>query len=128
MTPEFNIAILLPTRGRAEMLERSVQSLISMAKDPDQIQLMLAFDNDDEVGTKHFEDTLQPWLDDHQVNYTAMSFDPLGYRLGSRNHELGWSIQAIGLPHSQSSSLQHLSHCTTQVVGSVGLSKSTPNF
>jgi hypothetical protein len=48
MTPEFNIAVLLPTRGRAEMLERSIQSLISLAKDPNQIQLMLAFDNDDE--------------------------------------------------------------------------------
>ena len=74
MTPEFNIAILLPTRGRAEMLERSIQSLISLAKDPDQIQLMLAFDNDDKVGINHFKQVVQPWLDDNQVNYTAMMF------------------------------------------------------
>ena len=95
MTPEFNIAILLPTRGRAEMLERSVQSLISMAKDPDQIQLMLAFDNDDEVGTKHFEQVVQPWLDDNQVNYTAMSFEPLGYiRLNEYVNELARNSDA----------------------------------
>ena len=95
MTPEFNIAVLLPTRGRAEMLERSVQSLISMAKDADQIQLMLAFDNDDEVGTKHFEDIVQPWLDDHQINYTAMSFDPLGYiRLNEYVNELARNSDA----------------------------------
>jgi hypothetical protein len=89
MNPEFDIAILLPTRGRAEMLERSIQSLISKAKDPNQIQLMLAFDNDDEVGTQHFEQAVQPWLDDHMVNYTAMTFDPLGYiRLNEYVNEL----------------------------------------
>lgn len=61
------------------MLERSIHSLFTLAKNPQQIQLMLAFDNDDDVGTKHFADVIQPWLDDHMVNYTAMSFDPLGY-------------------------------------------------
>ncbi len=95
MTPEFNIAILLPTRGRAEMLERSIQSLISMAKDPNQIQLMLAFDNDDEVGTKHFEQVVQPWLDDNMINYTAMMFEPLGYiRLNEYVNELARNSDA----------------------------------
>jgi hypothetical protein len=95
MTPEFNIAILLPTRGRAEMLERSIQSLILMAKDPNQIQLMLAFDNDDEVGTKHFEQVVQPWLDDNMINYTAMMFEPLGYiRLNEYVNELARNSDA----------------------------------
>ena len=95
MTPEFNIAILLPTRGRAEMLEHSIQSLISMAKDPNQIQLMLAFDNDDEVGTKHFEQVVQPWLDDNMINYTAMTFEPLGYiRLNEYVNELARNSDA----------------------------------
>ena len=98
MTPEFNIAILLPTRGRAEMLERSIQSLISMAKHPNQIQLMLAFDNDDEVGTKHFEQVVQPWLDDHMINYTAMMFEPLGYiRLNEYVNELARNSDAYWL-------------------------------
>ena len=95
MTPEFNIAVLLPTRGRAEMLERSIQSLVSLAKDPNQIQLMLAFDNDDKVGTKHFEQVVQPWLDDHMINYTAMTFDPLGYiRLNEYVNELARNSDA----------------------------------
>jgi len=95
MTPEFNIAVLLPTRGRAEMLERSIQSLISLAKDPNQIQLMLAFDNDDKVGTNHFEQVVQPWLDDHMINYTAMTFDPLGYiRLNEYVNELARNSDA----------------------------------
>ncbi len=40
---------------------------------------MFGFDNDDDIGTKHFEQELQPWLDDQGINYTAMSFSPLGY-------------------------------------------------
>jgi hypothetical protein len=79
MKHEFDIAILLPTRGRAEMLESSVQSLITMAKDFSRIQIMLGFDNDDDIGLTHFKNSVQPWLDEHDVSYTAMSFDPMGY-------------------------------------------------
>lgn len=95
MTPEFDIAILLPTRGRAEMLERSLQSLISKAGQPDRVQIMLAFDNDDTVGTQHFEQVVQPWLDSNKVNYTAMSFEPMGYiRLNEYVNELARNSDA----------------------------------
>ena len=78
-----------------EFLVCAKKSLISLAKDPDQIQLMLAFDNDDEVGTKHFEQVVQPWLDENQVNYTAMSFEPLGYiRLNEYVNELARNSDA----------------------------------
>jgi len=79
MKHEFDLAILLPTRGRAEMLERSVQSLIKFAKDQDRIQIMFGLDDDDTVGLEHFKNVVQPWLDDHDVNYTAMMFAPMGY-------------------------------------------------
>jgi len=79
MTHEFDIAILLPTRGRAEMLERSVQSLITLAQDSDRVQIMFGFDNDDNIGLTHFKESIQPWLDDHDVAYTAMMFEPMGY-------------------------------------------------
>jgi hypothetical protein len=78
-THEFGIAVLLPTRGRSDALERSVKSLFELADRPDRIQLMLGFDEDDVEGVTAFEDLLQPWLDEHGVNYTAMSFAPMGY-------------------------------------------------
>jgi len=78
-THEFGIAVLLPTRGRSDALERSVKSLFDLADHPDQVQLMLGFDEDDVEGVTAFEDLLQPWLDEHSVNYTAMSFAPMGY-------------------------------------------------
>jgi hypothetical protein len=56
MTPEYDIAMLLATRGRTESLGRSVRSLISLADHPERLQLMFAFDNDDTAGTEYFQD------------------------------------------------------------------------
>ena len=78
-THEFGIAVLLPTRGRSDALERSVKSLFELADNPDRVQLMLGFDEDDAEGIEAFEELLQPWLDERNINYTAMSFAPLGY-------------------------------------------------
>lgn len=76
---KFNISILLPTRGRSDSLERSIRSVIELADNPNLIQIMLGFDNDDEVGIKHFTDVIEPWLKEQRVSYTALSFEPLGY-------------------------------------------------
>ena len=76
---EFGIAVLLPTRGRSDALERSVKSLFELADNPGRIQLMLGFDEDDAEGLAAFEELLLPWLDERDINYTAMSFEPLGY-------------------------------------------------
>ena len=79
MKNEYSIAVLLPTRGRTDALSRSVIGLVNRAVMLDKIQLMFAFDNDDEVGKTHFAEHLQPWLDAKGVDYTAMEFEPLGY-------------------------------------------------
>lgn len=76
---KFDVSILLPTRGRAESLERSVKSLFDLSSNPSKIQIMLGFDNDDAVGVSHFKEELQPWLDKNKIAYTAMSFTPMGY-------------------------------------------------
>ena len=79
MQPKYDIAVLLPTRGRTEALFKSVFSLYDLADNPDRIELHLAFDRDDEVGKNYFTNTLKPWLDGRKANYTACLFDPLGY-------------------------------------------------
>lgn len=77
--PEFNIAVLLATRGRTTILERSIRSLFELAEFPYNIQLMLAFDRDDDIGRTFFTDHIEPWLQDSDFAYTAMLFDPMGY-------------------------------------------------
>jgi len=75
----YDIAMLLATRGRTEMLGRSVRSLIELAAQPERIQLMFAFDNDDETGFDYFVRELQPWMDARDINYTALKFQRMGY-------------------------------------------------
>ena len=79
MSNEYRIAILLPTRGRTAALDRSLLGLLEQADDLDSIQLLLGLDADDTVGIEHFQNKLQPRLDAMGVQYTAMTFDPLGY-------------------------------------------------
>lgn len=95
MTKRYDIAMLLPTRGRTEALGRSVRSVIELADRPDRIQLMLAFDRDDTVGRDYFSAELKPWMDSQRVNYTAMLFDPMGYiRLHVYNNKLAAQTDA----------------------------------
>lgn len=87
--PKYDIAILLPTRGRDGMLERSLKSLIELAADSKSIQIMLGFDSDDNIGIDYFVKSIKPWLDENQVHYTALKFQPLGYiRLNEYVNEL----------------------------------------
>jgi hypothetical protein len=79
MTNDYSVAVLLPTRGRTDPLTRSVTSLFELCADPSRIKLVLAFDNDDTVGLEHFENSVQPWLDDHDIDYTAVGFERMGY-------------------------------------------------
>lgn len=79
MTNDYSIAVLLPTRGRTDPLSRSVISLFNRCTQKDRVVLILGFDDDDTVGIEHFTNHVQPWLDDNDVNYTAMSFQRMGY-------------------------------------------------
>lgn len=76
---KYSISVVLPTRGRTEALGRSLKSLFNRAVEIEKIQLMLGFDNDDEVGIKYFTEELEPWLEEKGIDYTAMLFEPLGY-------------------------------------------------
>jgi hypothetical protein len=62
---------------------------MGLADNTDRIQLMFAFDNDDAVGAAYFQEHLQPWMDERELNYTAMQFERQGYhRLNVYNNKL----------------------------------------
>jgi hypothetical protein len=75
----YKIAVLLATHKRTDALSRSLFSLINQAKDLNSIQFILGIDNNDVVGLDHFTDVIQPELDDRNINYEAIGFEPLGY-------------------------------------------------
>lgn len=75
----IEISVLLPTRGRPGALEHCLTSLIKRIKNPEQVEILLAFDNDDLDHIAHFENLIVPWLEDTGVSYTAFNFNPMGY-------------------------------------------------
>jgi hypothetical protein len=79
MMSEYKIAVMLPTRGRTTALKLSIISLFNRVLKLNDVQLLLGFDNDDEVGLKYFSTEIQPWMESKGVHYTVMTFDPMGY-------------------------------------------------
>jgi len=95
MNHDYEIAVLLPTRGRTDALTRSIFSLMNRAKNVQQIRLVLGFDEDDNVGIKHFTDNIQPELDSRGISYEAAVFEPIGYiRLNEYVNELAKKVNA----------------------------------
>ena len=76
-TPD--ISILLPSRGRTDMLKRSIMSLLDHAQDPEKLQLLIGFDEDDEISSAWFVENIQPLIEASGCQFTAMIFPPLGY-------------------------------------------------
>ena len=76
---QYNIAVLLPTHKRTDALRRSLFSLIDLAHDLDSVQFRFGIDNNDDIGLDYFTDNIQPELDDRNINYEALGFEPLGY-------------------------------------------------
>lgn len=79
MKTEYDISVLLATRGRTEQLGRSVRSLFELADNPLKIQIIFAFDKDDKKGLTYFDKQLMPWMIKNHVAYTALSFTRMGY-------------------------------------------------
>lgn len=73
------ISILLPTRGRKEMLKRSLESLVLSANNPGRLELLLGLDSDDVDVIEYIKTEIAPFLQQHKVECRAQIFQPLGY-------------------------------------------------
>lgn len=77
---DFKISILLPSRKRTDMLERSIKSLVDKADSPDTIQFLLGFDDDDNDSSQYFIDNIAPYLDQKGCSYSVLEFKRMGYQ------------------------------------------------
>lgn len=73
------LSILLPTRGRTTMLRDSLLSLADRADNPSAVEILLAFDHDDEKTIEWCQENILPELDQRGCKYTVLGFDRLGY-------------------------------------------------
>ena len=75
----MDISILLPTRGRTVALESSIKSLLSTASRPQNTEILLAWDIDDEKSYEYFTKNIVGIIDQYQSHYTCFGFERLGY-------------------------------------------------
>ena len=75
----IDITILLPTRGRRESLRESLFTLARLAQKPQNIEMLLAFDQDDHISADWFLTHVAPTLDDLDVKWTVYSYPRMGY-------------------------------------------------
>jgi hypothetical protein len=75
----IEISLLLPTRGRTTALEKSLRSYYELAQNHSSIELLLAFDNDDQESIDYCQQNILPWLDSINTKYTVFKFNRLGY-------------------------------------------------
>ena len=73
------ISVLLPTRGRKEVLKKSLETLISTATITKRIEIILGLDDDDVEVKQYIEDEVAPYLRENEIECRANIFQPLGY-------------------------------------------------
>ena len=74
--PSPHISVLLPTRGRTTTLLHSIESLLTTATHPDQIEILLAMDRDDTASIQYATEVIvSRWPN----NIHIYQMNPLGY-------------------------------------------------
>ena len=71
------ISVLLPTRGRTDVLKKSLKSLIDNANDPTRLEILLGLDDDDEATRPYIEKHIAPYMQEKSVECRANIFEPL---------------------------------------------------
>ena len=74
------ISVLLPSRGRPKLAERSLRTLIDTASSINGIEFLVALDYDDKESIDHFKNIVTPEFDKLNINMTVFGFSRLGYK------------------------------------------------
>jgi len=73
--------VLLPTRQRTKLVMRSLHSLVTTAQNPADIEVLIAYDDDDGESHDFFSsDQWTQWLVDHTVSARVFRVPRWGYR------------------------------------------------
>ena len=73
------ISILLPTRKRTQAVVTSIGSLLANAADTSRIEILVAYDNDDDESRTFFEEVWTPFLAQCQATTKVFETERFGY-------------------------------------------------
>lgn len=72
------ISVLIPARNRTQDLLKTVHALVDRAQSPNQLQVLLGFDQDDTEGIDYYKNNIEPYLKRSTAQYAALLFHPQG--------------------------------------------------
>ena len=73
------ISILLPTRKRTQAVIKSIGSLLASAANPADIELLIAYDEDDEESKEFFSSTWYPFVEQSGATTKVFETERFGY-------------------------------------------------
>lgn len=73
------ISILLPTRKRVETVIKSISSILSTASNPANIEILIAYDDDDEESKEFFSTTWFPFVEQSGATTKVFETERFGY-------------------------------------------------
>lgn len=79
MEANKSISILLPTRGRTDVLKKSILTLVDKCKDPKDIEVIFGIDEDDQTVIDYVKSDIAPIMQSAGIETRANIFKPLGY-------------------------------------------------
>lgn len=76
---DTTISVLLPTRGRTQVLKSSLESLITKAANTKRVEIILGMDEDDTNTIEYVKTEIAPMLQPYEIECRAQIFKPQGY-------------------------------------------------
>ena len=76
---ESTISVILPTRGRRDVLITSIKSLVDKASNPARLEIIFGVDEDDTGINEFIAENLADYLKSKKIEARANIFKPLGY-------------------------------------------------
>jgi len=90
LKPSKSISVLLPTRGRPEVSLKSIQGMVDLADKPEDLEFLIAVDDDDDATVEYYTEHLIPWFEHANVDCTIYQVPRWGYlQLHQYNNYLG---------------------------------------
>lgn len=75
----YDIAVIIPTRGRTAALKRSIDSLIDTAHNISSVIFMIGVDDDDQETLSFYTDVIVPEFERRNLSGMNLTFKRLGY-------------------------------------------------
>ena len=79
MEPTKRVSVLVPTRGRPEMMFKALKSLWTTQSKQDGVEYMIALDDDDQESIEYFEKTIIPYMEKKDIDYEIHVVPRWGY-------------------------------------------------